>query len=218
MLTLALETTGATASVALARGEDLLAEVAFPAHEALCRTLLTRIEETLAQAGVQRGDIEAIAVSHGPGSYTGLRISIATAQGFSQAGGLPVVGVSTLEALAFPFRALVAGTLVPILDARSDEVYCAAFALGTSGALERVRDDAALAVAEFDDWARDLPEPHILIGDRVFERAAPAWPRGRSVAALAQPLLARAPGTAADLTAAYLRPSAAERRALARGR
>jgi len=215
VLILALETTGATASVALARDGDLLAEVAFPAHEALCRTLLSHIEKVLAQAGVGRGDLEAVAVSHGPGSYTGLRIGIATAQGLAQAGALPVVGVSTLEAMALTHGEKTEGTLVPILDARSGELYCAAFAV-RGGALERLRDDSALAVSEFDDWVRGLPAPVVRIGDAVVDGVAPAAPRASAVAQLARPLLARAPGRAADLTAAYLRPSAAERRALAR--
>ena len=70
------------------------------------------------------GEVELIAVAHGPGSFTGLRVGVATAQGLSLAWGRPAIGVSSLEALAMN-GAHFTGLVVPVLDARRGEVYAA---------------------------------------------------------------------------------------------
>jgi tRNA threonylcarbamoyladenosine biosynthesis protein TsaB len=89
-----------------------------PAHAA---RLLALVEEALAAAGADWDAIERIAVGTGPGSFTGLRLGIATARGLAQARGLPLVGVSSLEALARAARADLA-----VIDARRGEVFAAA--------------------------------------------------------------------------------------------
>jgi tRNA threonylcarbamoyladenosine biosynthesis protein TsaB len=84
--------------------------------------LLALVEEALAGIGLERGDLDGIAVTRGPGSFTGVRVGVATAKGLALALGIPVVGVSSLEALwrdAVPFPGLVA----PVLDARKHQVY-----------------------------------------------------------------------------------------------
>jgi len=125
-LVLALESATAASSVALLRGPELIDEISAPAGPAAA-TLLPAVDALLGRAGVALGDLEAFAVSIGPGSFTSLRVGIATLKGLAFESDLPVAPVSTLAALARaakPTDRLV----VPMLDARRGEVYAAAYA------------------------------------------------------------------------------------------
>jgi tRNA threonylcarbamoyladenosine biosynthesis protein TsaB len=86
------------------------------------------IEEVLNQAGLKFSDLDAVAVSEGPGSYTGLRIGASSAKGMAYALGIPLIAVNTLQAMA---NALLSGSdknlLIPMIDARRMEVFCAGF-------------------------------------------------------------------------------------------
>jgi tRNA threonylcarbamoyladenosine biosynthesis protein TsaB len=127
-LVLALEAATADLSVALLRGEDLVDEVSASAGPA-AETLLPAVDTLLERAGVALGELEAFAISIGPGSFTSLRVGIATVKGLAFDTGLPIAPVSTLAALARaagPTDRLV----VPMLDARRGEVYAAAYAAG----------------------------------------------------------------------------------------
>src|SRR5689334_18463142 len=99
------------------------------------RTLLPLIDNALAAARCELSDLDLIAVSIGPGSFTGLRIGLSVAKGLALATGLPAVGVPTLEAYANCAGAR-SGLLCPVLDARKGEVYGAAFQIGKGQALE----------------------------------------------------------------------------------
>ncbi len=126
-LLLAIETATAAASVALLRGDALLASRAItgerPASEALLPAVLALLEE----AGVALAAIEVFAVSVGPGSFTGLRVGVATVKGLAFGGEARVVPVPTLAALAL--RAAPApGPVAALLDARRGEVYAAVYA------------------------------------------------------------------------------------------
>jgi tRNA threonylcarbamoyladenosine biosynthesis protein TsaB len=79
--------------------------------------------------GISIGDIHAVAVSAGPGSYTGLRIGVSTAKGICFANGIPLIGIDTLAAMAHPVTRIVeeGACIVPLLDARRKEVYTAVF-------------------------------------------------------------------------------------------
>lgn len=89
------------------------------------RKLIPVVKELLVSLGLQRSDLDAIAVSKGPGSYTGLRIGVSTAKGLAYAWDLPLIGVDTLDALARNVRdyAGVEDVVIPVLDARRMEVY-----------------------------------------------------------------------------------------------
>ncbi|HXV37812.1 MAG TPA: tRNA (adenosine(37)-N6)-threonylcarbamoyltransferase complex dimerization subunit type 1 TsaB, partial [Myxococcota bacterium] len=132
-LLLALETATAEASVALLRGGELVDEVAAAPGPAAA-TLLPAIDRLLERSGVALAAIDAFAVSVGPGSFTSLRVGIATVKGLAFGAAQPVVPVSTLAALA-----LAAGptheSVVPLLDARRGELYAAAYAGGDVGAV-----------------------------------------------------------------------------------
>jgi tRNA threonylcarbamoyladenosine biosynthesis protein TsaB len=124
-LILALETATTALSAALLRGADLVDEISAPAGSA-AETLLPTVDRLLDRAGVALDELEAFAVSIGPGSFTSLRVGIATLKGLAFESDLPIAPVSTLAALARaadPTDRLV----VPMLDARRGEVYAAAY-------------------------------------------------------------------------------------------
>ena len=135
------------------------------------------VEQVLDEASLTIGAVEAIAVSIGPGSFTGLRIGLAFAQGLAYAGGLPVVGVSTLEALAAVAPAEPGELVWAALDARRHECWAACFRR-TGAGLERLAPDAAMSAAAL---AERLGPETIVIGDAVERYGALLAGRGRAL-------------------------------------
>lgn len=123
---LSLETSSGVCSVALHENEKLIAVAEIHREQSHAAKLAVLIEQVVRMAGVGLGDVQAIAVSSGPGSYTGLRIGVSTAKGLCYALSVPLVAVGTLDLLT----AQVNGTniarswLCPMIDARRMEVYC----------------------------------------------------------------------------------------------
>jgi tRNA threonylcarbamoyladenosine biosynthesis protein TsaB len=127
MKILAIETSTLLGGVAITDDSaGLIAEVRLNVKSTHSERLMTEIDHVLKRAGLAVSDIDAFAVSIGPGSFTGLRIGVSTVKGFSFATGKPIVAVPTLEAFAwnFPFSRYPVCTL---LDARKKEVYAAVF-------------------------------------------------------------------------------------------
>jgi tRNA threonylcarbamoyladenosine biosynthesis protein TsaB len=113
MVILAFDTATDVATSALVDGEEVVGE-----RTSRAVTLLEDVDALLRQAGMQTRDVEALAVGIGPGSFTGVRIGLATARGLGLALGIPAAGVSTLDALAAG-----APGAVPVIDARRREVF-----------------------------------------------------------------------------------------------
>jgi tRNA threonylcarbamoyladenosine biosynthesis protein TsaB len=145
---------GVLADDAIFEVRDDPAPGARPAHAA---RLLAAAEEALAAAGVGWDDVDRLGVGLGPGSFTGLRIGIATARALAQARGLPTVGVSTLEALA---RGAQAPLVLAAIDARRGEAFAAAWR-------DRVPllAPAALAPEALADRVRAMPAAPLAVGD-----------------------------------------------------
>lgn len=219
---LALDTATLVSSVALAGRDRLLAELTIQIKKTHSEKLMPNIEELLAAAGTGREDLEAIAVSIGPGSFTGLRIGLATAKALAYALNIPLVGVSTLAALAYGCP--VAGALLaPTMDAQKGNIYYALYRW-QDGALTEVAppsfQDGAIVAAELADRG----EPVLILGEAVelfpdiFRRpglslALPhiAMPRAASVAFLGFSLLdAGAHHDVMTLEPLYIRRSEAE--------
>ncbi len=126
---LLMETTAEVCSVALGDGEELLCCVEHEEANAHSRVLLDLIDRALAELGWTSADLEGVALSAGPGSYTGLRIGSSTAKGLCFGLGIPLIAVDTLLATAFAMHQQhpEAKFLIPMLDARRMEVYAAVY-------------------------------------------------------------------------------------------
>lgn len=123
----------------LAAGLRVLAYGGINAGLTHSQRLLPLLDSLMSGAGVALDSLEAVAVVNGPGSFTGLRIGLATAKGLAWGLGLPVAAVSTLEAAAYNAYAPGLGAdalLCPVLDARRGEVYCALYEAGEAGPKE----------------------------------------------------------------------------------
>lgn len=131
-LILQIETATQTCSVALAQNGVLLAYKEQTERNIHASVITLFIEELMQKAQIKYQDLDAIAVSMGPGSYTGLRIGVSTAKGLCYALDIPLIAVNTLEAMSAGFAAnhfsVNPQTLFcPMIDARRMEVYCAIF-------------------------------------------------------------------------------------------
>lgn len=224
MKVLGIDSATLTIGVAILDGDRVIAEAR---HDARGRTndLLVTIDRLCREVALAPTAIEAVAIGAGPGSFTGLRIGMATAKGIAFAAGVPLWAVSSLAALAydginelanqqaFP---LIDGVIVSALDARKGEVFVGCFD-GDARPLSEERVMAPGAVADFvRGVAGARPTTHV--GDaitaypEVFAEHASTWivttPSGSAVA-----LLALA-GSRVDVTTGgaptYIRPSEAE--------
>ncbi len=222
MIVLGLDTATLTSGIAIVDGGRLLAE---GRHDASSRhaDLLVAIDEVCRRAAIDPAQLDAVAVGAGPGSFTGLRLGLATGKGIAFAARRPLWAVSSLAALAYDAaRALPAGApadpapvIAAVLDARRGEVFAGCFRGGAPLAEERVLAPEALeawaqglAAGAPLHYAGDAREAHAALAP-LGERWLPvATPSGAAVAwlALAGPredvLLGGAPS--------YIRPSEAE--------
>lgn len=169
MLVLGLESATTQVGVALGNSKGVItsfhstqerrhAETTAPAIDFLCR-----------QAGVDLDEVTVIAVDVGPGLFTGLRVGIATAKAIAYARGLPMVGVSSLDVLAYPAR-ITDRRVVSVIDARRGEVYYAAYRSGEAG-LQRVTEPRAGSPAEVAGYLRSLDEDCLVVGDGARRHA-----------------------------------------------
>ena len=144
MLILTIETCTDTSTLGLVRDGAVIAEAAFPGRYTLARRMLLRLEWLLQECELSKADIEAVAVSLGPGSFTGVRIGAAVAKTLAQWRQIPLLGISTLEALAYPFRQCRHTLLAPIINARRAQAYLALF-YSEGGMLLRQTADLVLS-------------------------------------------------------------------------
>ena len=126
-LILSLETATTNCSVALASDGKVVASRSINSGYSHSEKINVFIQEVIAQAGVTLKDLQAVAVSSGPGSYTGLRIGISTAKGLCYALDIPLIAINTLDAMAQGFNARKDELIVPMIDARRMEVYSAVY-------------------------------------------------------------------------------------------
>jgi tRNA threonylcarbamoyladenosine biosynthesis protein TsaB len=128
------------------------------------QTILPMIDALLESMGRKIEETDLFAVSCGPGSFTGLRVGVGAVKGMAMALGKPCAAVSTLYALALNMRG-VAGYIVPVMDARANQVYTAAFH-SEGGALTRLCDDMAIPIDQLLDMLLPFSgKPIVLVGD-----------------------------------------------------
>ncbi len=123
---LCIETSTEICSVALARGGECVALKECNTNNSHAKNMIPFVDEVLREAGIEKRQLNAIAVGIGPGSYTGLRIGVSTAKGLAYTLGIPVIAISTLECIAEPFLNL-AEHCRPLIDARRMEVFTALY-------------------------------------------------------------------------------------------
>ena len=161
---LCLETATSTCSVALNDGLRTLALRECKGQNAHSEKITIFIKEVLDEVGVSYDRLDAVAVSQGPGSYTGLRIGVSTAKGVCYAADLPLMAVDTLHAMAYGMRDRLGAELqpgdmlVPMIDARRMEVYCAVF----DASLNPVKGTEAV-IFDSETPHPSLLTPHFLV-------------------------------------------------------
>jgi tRNA threonylcarbamoyladenosine biosynthesis protein TsaB len=224
---LAFDCSTMTTSAALVDGSRVLGERDAPASQR-SEILLPLVDEILAAAGVTPQDLSAIACGIGPGSYTGLRIGLATAKGLCFALSRPLVAISSQAALAVEGHEAARarnGLVLAVTDARRDEVYGGLY--DPAAPLDSLIEVAVYSPAALVEKVRAVAggRPLVLVGDglalarETFAGLGQAMmpelrltPRAVAVAALAAARLAREPGTddLGSATPAYLRLVPAE--------
>ncbi|MGI6358936.1 MAG: tRNA (adenosine(37)-N6)-threonylcarbamoyltransferase complex dimerization subunit type 1 TsaB [Bacillota bacterium] len=228
MLWLAVESATLVASVAVGKGDRILSEV--NSHSSLTHSerLLPMIDQALALAGAELSGMQRLVVSSGPGSFTGLRIGLATVKGLGHALGLPILSVSTLEALAWQQSPADENLIVPLLDARRQQVYAAAYQRRTAG-LATVQPPQAVALRDLLSTLQGkvlfVGEGAIIYRSQIAECLPEArfasplhnWPRAASLALLAA-CDQRSPVTVEQLHPLYLRASSAEQKLQRQGK
>ena len=160
---LAVESSAKPASIAVVRNETLEAYSFQNIGLTHSRTLMPVLADTLKNAGLSLSEIDAFAIAAGPGSFTGLRIGIATVKGLAFGADKPCIGVSTLEAMA-ENAFFLDGVLCCGMDARRGEVYNANF-LSSGGTLTRLCEDRALPAEKMAEELRNCGKKIFCIGD-----------------------------------------------------
>ena len=199
MKLLVIDTSGPVCGTAVMDGDKVLSEFTAQNRNTHSASLMPMTEAALAAAGIGIGELDAIAAVTGPGSFTGVRIGVATAKGLAHGAGIPCIAVDALEALSESAGAFD-GIICPIQDARAGQVYGAAFRGG-----ERLTGDAPMKLEEYLDAISGLGERFLFTGDGapVFHDRIREILGGRAVFAPAH--------------LSYLRPSAAGSIAMKRG-
>lgn len=163
-LILSIDTATPCSSVALTLGtrQDgrVIAAFSLTGKVTHSRRLLSVIDLLMSETARTWQDIDGIAISLGPGSFTGLRIGMATAKGLAAAAGKVLIGISTLDALAS--KCVSDKLICAVLDARKKEVYAAFYRVGGDGLVTRVSDQAVLPPK---DLAVQVMEPVVMVGD-----------------------------------------------------
>lgn len=230
MKILALESSATACSVALCEDEKLIAQSFQNNGLTHSRTLMPMAEALLANCGTALADVDVIAVAAGPGSFTGLRIGVATAKGLAWPGDKPCAACSTLESMAWTL-AHTGMEICAAMDARRSQVYNARF-LGTGTGLVRLCPDRALSLSELGEELKKSGKPQILVGDGAVLCYTTLREQGpelilppphlhfQSAWGVARCALEQARGgkltTAAELAPVYHRLSQAERERLAK--
>ena len=205
MITLGIETATQVVSVALGGDDGLLGVVEIMQGRRHAEILAPAIEFVCRQARIAVTDIGAIGVDIGPGLFTGMRVGIASAKAMAQALEVPLVGISSLDLLAFPLRHSTK-VIASVIDARKGEVFFA-FYLSSPGGVQRVSEPRACTIDDFNADVMARGQDVLAVGDGAH-RYREDFEGGVEVADLAHPSaaplvhLARARALRADVGAA----------------
>lgn len=160
---LAVETATARQSVAVLRGDEVAACLEKDAEGSHARWIIPTLDAVLKTAGLTVRDLDGLAVSIGPGSFTGLRVGLATALGLRAVTGVPLIGVPTLEAMAWRVPE-VGPDVCPIIKARTGEAYWAVYRWTRGNLLVRVQEARVGPVALIPASLAPA-RPTVMLGD-----------------------------------------------------
>ena len=163
MRVLALDSSGIVASVAVVEDDTLVAEYTVNYKKTHSQTLLPMLDEIVKMTELDLKTIDAIAVAKGPGSFTGLRIGSATAKGLGLALDKPLVGIPTVEALAYNLYD-VNGLICPIMDARRSQVYTGIYEFAKDG-MQVFLDQSAMDIRALAEKLNAMGREVIFLGD-----------------------------------------------------
>jgi len=182
MKILGIDTSTPIGSVGLIDGDKFVAEHTLNIVKAHSSRLMPAIDQALKWGGLTVHELDACAVGIGPGSFTGVRIGVSTIKSLCYALQKPIIGVSTLEAIAYNLR-YTNGLICPILDARREEVYGAIFRGGKW--LERQSEDLCMTIEQFLERT-DMPA--VFVGDGLGKYADAVQKRWGEDVILADPI------------------------------
>ncbi len=160
-LILAIENSGMCGSVALVSRSHCLNEQSLLSRLTHSKRLLSTVKEIMEESQVDWPDIDAIAITLGPGSFTGLRIGLSTVKGLAMATGIPLIGVSSLDGLACQCQ-YTSLQVCPVLDARKNEVYTALYRSDDTFHIKRTSD---YMVTGPENLSALISEPTLFLGD-----------------------------------------------------
>lgn len=226
MKVLAIESSAVTASVAIMTEDTLIAEYTINYKKTHSQTLLPMIDEMCRMTENNAADCDIIAVSNGPGSFTGLRIGAATGKGLALALDKPMVAVPTLEAMAYNFYG-DDRIICPVMDARRAHLYSGLYRF-ENGKLITVHEQCLISYGELAGILNEVKEKVVFVGDGIaaakdyfkdnltcnytFSPAGLRTQRASSVALAAIDMANEGKTIGSDmLKPDYLRPSQAER-------
>ena len=161
MKLLVIDTSGPVCGTAVMDDEKVLSEFTAQNRNTHSASLMPMVEAALTAAGTEIGQVDAIAAVTGPGSFTGVRIGVATAKGLAHGAGIPCIPVDALEALSVSAGAFD-GVICPIQDARAGQVYAAAFRDGS-----RLTENVPVKLEDFLERIAGLGERFLFTGDGV---------------------------------------------------
>lgn len=166
MKILGFDSSGLVASVAIVSDDNLIAEYTVNYKKTHSQTLLPMLDEIVRMTETEKDSFDVLAVSAGPGSFTGLRIGAATVKGLAIAWNIPIVSVPTLEGLAYNMwgtRCLIC----PIMDARRNQVYTGLYSFDNDNKLETVMDQVPLDINELICRINELNREVVFLGDGI---------------------------------------------------
>lgn len=165
MKILALDSSGLVASVAIVEDDNLLGEYTMNYKKTHSQTLLPMLDEVAKMIELDMNSLDAIAVSKGPGSFTGLRIGSATAKGLGLALNKPIVSVPTIDAMAFNMWG-AKDLVCPIMDARRQQTYTGLFEF-EDGKMNTIIEQSVLMIEEIIEKINEIGKKVIFLGDGV---------------------------------------------------
>ena len=163
MKILGIDSSAKSASVAVIDNDKILSEFFINTGHTHSQTLMPMINDALKCANISVNDIDLFAVNKGPGSFTGIRIGIATVKGMADVCKKPCIGISTLEAMSYNLLCTDCIACC-VMDARCKQVYCALFEIH-DGNIDRLTEDSAISIQELQNILKKYEKNKIFVGD-----------------------------------------------------